>query len=218
MLNTDEKSWKLLNHSFRTAAERRAEGISCLFGGETPKPASQQSPRSTRQGGVNCHSGQSRRGKTEHSEATLRQYYSNSIANRDLVRTHRPSGWTIRDVALSDLHWLSDLSQAPLVLVWDLYSAQRDQQVRELAKQLGIQLIFIPPGSTDECQPLDRGIFGNLKQRSRRRFDTEILRGSFEHVCVGRGVRLLLLLCAWMSITQDETFVALEHLRPGDTS
>lgn len=51
MLNTDEKSWKLLNHSFRTAAERRAEGISCLFGGGTPKPASQQSPRSTRQGG-----------------------------------------------------------------------------------------------------------------------------------------------------------------------
>jgi hypothetical protein len=53
----------------------------------------------------------------------------------------------------------------PIVLIWDALTAHRDQEVKYLANELKIRLIFIRSGQTDEYQPLDRRIFGPMKQR-----------------------------------------------------
>jgi hypothetical protein len=213
MLNMDETSWKLLNHCFLTIAERGAEGISCLFEGDPKACITAIATRDAAGGKLPLWT--IAKGKMERSEAKVRQECSRDTDNGGLIVTHQPSGWTSRDVAMQYLHWFADTYREHIVLVWDLDSADRDPQVRELARELHIQLVFIPPGATDECQPLDRRIFGNLKQRARRQFDNEILQARFRQVRVGQAVRILL--DVWKSITQDEILAAWEHLRPDDT-
>jgi hypothetical protein len=44
------------------------------------------------------------------------------------------------------------------------------QDVKDLAASLNIELIYIPPGMTDMCQPLDRTIFGVLKAKAKKLF------------------------------------------------
>jgi hypothetical protein len=67
----------------------------------------------------------------------------------------------------------------------------RDHRVQEFARELNIQLIFIQLGLTYECQPLHRRVFGNLKQCAHRRFNNEILQSSFDSVCMGWALKLL---------------------------
>jgi hypothetical protein len=50
----------------------------------------------------------------------------------------------------------------------DTYSAHRSAEVREMARLWGIDLVFIPPGCTDQLQPLDRRVFGVLKAYARQ--------------------------------------------------
>jgi hypothetical protein len=42
--------------------------------------------------------------------------------------------------------------------------------VKDAAARLGITLHFIPPGLTDEFQPLDRAVFGVLETQAKRLF------------------------------------------------
>jgi hypothetical protein len=57
------------------------------------------------------------------------------------------------------------------VVLWDLFSAHREQRVKDRAQELGIQLIFIPAGMIGEYLPLDRGIFKSLNAQARASFD-----------------------------------------------
>jgi hypothetical protein len=143
VLNMDETSWKLLNHSFLTIAERGEEGILCLFEGD-PKACITAIATIDAAGGKRPLWTVAK-GKTERSEAKLRQECSRDIANGGLIVTHQPSGWTGCNVAMQDLHGFADTCQEPLVPLWDLYSAHRDQQLRELPQEFHIQLVLIPP-------------------------------------------------------------------------
>ena len=49
-----------------------------------------------------------------------------------------------------------------LYLVCDGYPVHHNEIARLAASDLNIKLILIPKGATDECQPLDRRIFGGL--------------------------------------------------------
>jgi hypothetical protein len=42
--------------------------------------------------------------------------------------------------------------------------------MKHYASELGIRLLFIPPGLTDEFQPLDRFVFGVMKANCRRMY------------------------------------------------
>jgi hypothetical protein len=97
--------------------------------------------------------------------------------NEELIVAHQPSASIGREVAVQYLQWLAKRSRQPIVLVWDLLATHHDHQVHKFVRELGIRLTFIPPGLMDECQALDRRVFGNLKQRAHRRFDNEILQG-----------------------------------------
>ena len=91
---------------------------------------------------------------------------------------HSPSGWSTKEVMQHYLQLLRDQyppaapgAQAPrLHLIFDMYSSHRDAEVRELASRLNIEVYFIPPGLTDEFQPLDRRVFGCLKAGGKAAF------------------------------------------------
>jgi archaellum biogenesis protein FlaJ (TadC family) len=50
----------------------------------------------------------------------------------------------------------------------DSYSVHRTDEDKEYARSLGIILLCVPPGMTDALQPLDRSVFGAVKQEARR--------------------------------------------------
>jgi hypothetical protein len=57
-----------------------------------------------------------------------------------------------------------------LILILDDHPSRRTERVKANARRLDIQLIYVPPGATDEMQPLDRKLFGALKGEGRRLF------------------------------------------------
>lgn len=66
------------------------------------------------------------------------------------------------------LDWLSELkNRKPFALLLDSYKAHMQKQVLDHARELKIDLIFIPPCGTSIFQPLDRFVFGFLKQKLR---------------------------------------------------
>jgi hypothetical protein len=58
--------------------------------------------------------------------------------------------------------------EGPLIIMLDAYAAHRSREVWEIAEPSGIQLVFIPPGCTDELQPLDRRVFRGLESHARQ--------------------------------------------------
>jgi hypothetical protein len=57
-----------------------------------------------------------------------------------------------------------------IFLILDVHPSHRTDAVKATAAQLDIELIYIPPGATDDLQPLDRKVFGALKGEARRIF------------------------------------------------
>lgn len=101
------------------------------------------------------------------------------------------SGWVTKEIWSDYLRFIRN--QIPYIentdpkdevnriyLVCDAYPVHHSDISKELAAQLNIELIPVPKGATDECQPLDRRIFGALKIRGRaelnKRINEEVLR------------------------------------------
>lgn len=68
------------------------------------------------------------------------------------------------------MHLRELFSDEPLDLILDVHSSHRTDAVKRLAENLAIRLHYVPPGATDELQPLDRRVFGALKATARRLF------------------------------------------------
>jgi hypothetical protein len=69
------------------------------------------------------------------------------------------------------IEWLSAQCHAEsLMLITDVDKANRAVAFQGKAKELGIELLFVPAGGTSRFQPLDRRIFGELKSRVRAAF------------------------------------------------
>jgi hypothetical protein len=211
VLNMDETSWKLINHHIRTVADTGAEGISCLFDGD-PKTCV-IAIATINAAGEKLPLWIVAKGKTGRCENRYRKTCARAMEEGKLLMTHQLSGWTNSEVAKKFLIWLSETHSTPLVLLWDLFSAHRDPSVQETAHHLGIRLEFVPAGATGELQPLDRRVFGSLKQRARRRFDEAIIRGEKRKLTIEGAIKILL--SAWVSIAQDE-LVAAWHPFHGD--
>jgi hypothetical protein len=83
---------------------------------------------------------------------------------------HSESGWQTEETFMRWIHWLRALYDDgnPIWVVLDCYSVHRAERIRAHAGELGINFLFVPPGLTDEFQPLDRFVFGALKATSRR--------------------------------------------------
>ena len=64
--------------------------------------------------------------------------------------------------------------QNPTLLFCDGFQAHHNDEAQNEAKKLNIALIEVPNGAADECQPLDRRIFGGLKSRLRSELNKHI--------------------------------------------
>jgi transposase len=64
----------------------------------------------------------------------------------------------------------AEMGEGLIHLSLDSYSASQMNAIRETAASLGITLYFIPPGLTDEFQPLDWIVFRVLKSHAKRLF------------------------------------------------
>jgi hypothetical protein len=87
-------------------------------------------------------------------------------------RVHSESGWMKGDVFCEYLRHVREYepSGRRLVLILDAHPSHCTGSVKREARSLNIRLIYIPPGATDEMQPLDRKVFGALKSEARRLF------------------------------------------------
>ena len=101
------------------------------------------------------------------------------------VTTHSVSGWVNATIWKKYLHFLR--AQIPIIpgsdpneerntifLICDGFQAHHNDEAQNEAKKLNIALIAVPNGATDECQPLDRRIFGALKSRLRSELNRHI--------------------------------------------
>jgi hypothetical protein len=69
------------------------------------------------------------------------------------------------------IEWLSAQCHGEhLMLMLDVYKAHRTVIFQGKAKELGIELLFVPAGGTSQFQPLDRRTFGKLKSLARAAF------------------------------------------------
>jgi hypothetical protein len=79
------------------------------------------------------------------------------------LQQHFESGWitahTFRDY-LGFVRGLVDDRTKRLYLFPDLYSVHIQQVTKDHARDLNIELHFIPAGSSDQCWPLDQRIIG----------------------------------------------------------
>ena len=102
------------------------------------------------------------KGTTERSQKKF------NIRNGDAVIVSSSSGWTTEEVMFQYLDYLKQITKGdPCALVLDQFKAHTTTKVKERAKQNGIQLIFVPQNATSLFQPLDRKVFGVLKQKLR---------------------------------------------------
>ena len=69
-----------------------------------------------------------------------------------------------------------------------------------LAKELDINLWFIPPGCTDQCQPLDRRCFGALKATARKLWREQM--ADEPHRKLTKKDAVAHLICAWEHLTK----------------
>jgi hypothetical protein len=105
------------------------------------------------------------KGKTDLSHAKFN-------APQGVIIRHTVSGWTNEEMMVQFLEWLlGRASEQPCLLVLDVYPAHRTVRLQEWARELRIELLFVPAGGTSRFQLLDRRVFGELKSRARTAFE-----------------------------------------------
>ena len=85
------------------------------------------------------------------------------------------NGWQTSETFETYLMHIRELYNDQKVhLILDLHASHKTESVKKLAKELNIQLWYIPPGCTDLVQPLDVRCFGALKSTARRLWREQI--------------------------------------------
>jgi hypothetical protein len=99
------------------------------------------------------------KGKTE----AVEQSHFGDVAHHRTADSN--SGWQTTETFQEWLTWLRDIYDdgEPIWLVLDCYAVHRQLDMRQHAEELGIHLVFVPSGLTDQFQPLDRFVFGAMK-------------------------------------------------------
>ena len=86
-------------------------------------------------------------------------------------------------------------------LLLDCYTVHKTDEIRDLAHALDIELIYIPPGLTDEYQPLDRAVFGVMKQHFRYLWRKQYEADPSQRFSRAKAVQLLI--PAWERVSPE---------------
>jgi hypothetical protein len=84
-------------------------------------------------------------------------------------RKYSSNGWISENImffVLDEINKITEGKKATLIL--DRYSVHTIESVKEYAKNMNIQLIYVPAGKTSENQPLDVNINGPIKSIGRQ--------------------------------------------------
>ena len=202
IINVDETCWRLFNGPIRTVAPTGADSVHVIS-------------KATMKTDITVIAACTAAGDrlplwlvTEGKGKLCEQKFRNSVKlrhaiDRKLFVDHSVSGWSTRDVMLRYLKWLKKHVEGRLVhVVWDLYSSHRDTQVVDFAASQDIGLTFIPAGQTGEWQPLDRRIFGSLKQRAAAILNSMMIDDSLEQLTIVDAIAILVQ--AWDQVTEEE--------------
>ena len=93
-----------------------------------------------------------------------------------LIFCHTDNGWATTELMKEYLKWLSErVNGRKCHLIWDLHSSHRNEEVKAQAKELEINLQYVPAGQTGFWQPLDAGIFGSVKSKAKTKFDEKVM-------------------------------------------
>ena len=82
-----------------------------------------------------------------------------------------------------DNKYPEDSEENKIFLICDAYGGHHSKVVYSKAERLHIEIIPIPKGCTDKCQPMDVRIFGCLKQQAKGYYSDEnakIISNSFD--------------------------------------
>jgi hypothetical protein len=207
--NVDETRWCLTSSHEITIAPRGVESVTANFSGN-PKVSLTAIAIITAAGEklplhVIC------KGTTTRCERKYQHQFHRQIAKGRLILCHQHSGWTDKNVAKSVIDCVANHSEGRQhCLLWDVFSAHRDEELKMHAPTRLAEPVSIPPGSTDRHQPLDRRIFGNLKSRARPRFEALWMRDPGHELTLLGVVEILL--DVWNNIGQDEVLDAWSEL------
>ena len=84
-------------------------------------------------------------------------------------RKYSPNGWISEDIMIFILNEIKKFAgDNKAVLILDRYSVHTLESVKEYAKTINIQLIYVPTGRTSQNQPLDVNINGPIKSIGRQ--------------------------------------------------
>ena len=124
------------------------------------------------------------------------------------VMDHSKSGWCTVDVMQRYLNWISlVMNKEPFALVLDIYRTHITQDVKNLAAKLNIELVYVPANGTGTYQPLDRTIFGIVKQKLSSQEYSLIDVGNIKRAEMF-GVMHQRMIKAWQAISQSAIKVA----------
>lgn len=164
ILNCDETSWKTYPNGLRTWADRGARDVQVRIGGSEKQCMTVLA--------TVCADG------TKRPLMFLAEGKKDGVLTSQLGdvgphwKTRSESGW-ITGENFKD--YLSCIRQhqyddEPIHILCDVYSAHHTEEVKQHAKALNIVLHFVPAGTTDFLQPLDRRIFACVKACVKRLF------------------------------------------------
>lgn len=212
VINADETCWRLINGSLRTVARVGADAVHVVSKTTTKTDitviaactaAGERLPLwiLTKGKGPRCED------KYRDSQQLAR------IIDRRLFVDHSTTGWSTAEVMLRYLKWLKSYKKDRMLhIVWDLYASHREPRVVDAAATRDIGMTFIPAGQTGEWQPLDRRVFGSLKQRAVKILNERMIEDSLENCNIIDAIAILTQ--AWDQVTEEEIIKAWEPLFP----
>lgn len=100
-------------------------------------------------------------GKTKFVENKFAEFNENQF-----ITSHTKNGWVTEEVMLDYLYWLSEYNGGcSCLLIMDVFRAHKTELIKRTARELLIDLLFVPANGTGIYQMLDRKIFGPLKKK-----------------------------------------------------
>ena len=196
IVNADETCWRILPSGLTTWAKKGAENISiCTKDDEKQKITVMASITAA---GTKLPLFVIAKGSTSVVETTQ----IGDIAPH--FTHHTPNGWMDAESFKRYLMLLRERcfqDDEIVFLIVDCYPAHCEQSVKETAEALNIELLYIPPGMTDKCQPLDRRIFGALKQKAKKYIYQKMSESPEQKIGMLGAVQVLV--ACWEGITLD---------------
>lgn len=195
IVNCDETSWKACPNGILTWAEKGTDGIKIEVNSNEKECITAMA--SIKADGTKIPLFILAHGKTPRCETSQIGDISHHMS------TYSENGWMTNDTFYQYLLFLRQHfgDEEVIHLILDTYTANVGEQIKNLAETLNIKLYYIPPGLTDEFQPLDRRVFGCLKATARSLFRKDYNYSRLTKFT--KKVSVSYLIYAWEHLTAD---------------